>query len=158
MLVVESGNREVRGKYRLPITKQVEMIINDLLRRQPVIEIEVKSGDVVPVKHRIKAAKIRNKLLEQAKKRSLVAKAHIKKLESKTVTPEERKRLVMRLKQLEKELKKLKALIDKYDKICSSKVVFIRGDILKKAVPDKEAASIIMSPDVMQFLLYFLTS
>lgn len=157
MLVVESKGKKITGTYELPVSKQLKLLIRSLLEKKPIIEIEVKPSEPIPVEHKLKAAKIHNTLLQVAKKKSLLAKRELKKLKTARSLTEQQKAII-RLKTLEKELKKLKELLDKYEKICRGRVIFVSGAILKKITPDREAVSVLMSPDIMQLLLQFLTT
>jgi len=156
MIVVESGGKPISGSYELSITKQIKLLINDLLQKQPIIEIDVKPS-AIPVEHKIKAAKIHNDLLKKAKLKSLEAKATLKKLKVSRSLEQKNKYLV-RLKALEKELKKLKELLDRYEKICNGRVVFVSGKILRKVTPDKEAVGLLFEPDFLQLLIQFAIS
>ena len=157
MLVVDSAKKIGRGTYELPIDKEINLLIKNLLEREPVVEIEVKAGEPIPVKHKLRAAEIHNSILKKAKVKSLAAAREIEKLKQ-PVPLEEKRKTVVKLKVLKKELEKLRELLDKYEKICRGKVVFVRGDVLKKVVPNREAVSVLMSPDIMQFVMQFLMS
>lgn len=159
MIVIEGATPEGEGRYRIPIDKEMDLIIQRILGKSPIFEIEIDRRVNLPKgvkKTFLKAARKHNILLGKAKS---LAKHYLSLRERvKSHHLEHPDKAVIKLKKLERELKRLKMLLDRYEKICKLKVAFVPESYLKKTVPINVDLSLLNNPDFLQVITILLSN
>lgn len=159
MIVIEGATPEGRGRYRIPLDKEMDLIIQRILDRTPIFEIEIDRRVKLPKpakKTLINAARKHNVLLGKAK---TLAKQYLtlrEKVKSSPTPPPNK--VIVKLKKLEQDLKRLKSLLDKYEKICKMKVAFVPREYLQQTVPLNIDLSLINNPDFLQVVAILLSN